>query len=49
MIGPSGNFNGSDWETTENIVASGDGFVFDFLGGLSDKVLIVSRVFNDLP
>lgn len=49
MPGPSGNFNGSDWETTTNIVASGDRFVFDFTGGPSDKVLAVSRIFYDLP
>ena len=49
MRGPSGSFNGSDWETTENIVAKGDRFVFDFLGGPSDKVLVISRVFYDLP
>lgn len=47
--GPSGTFNGSDWERTINIVASGDRFVFDFTGGPSDKVLAVSRVFYDLP
>lgn len=47
--GPSGSFNGSGWETTTNIVASGDRFVFDFSGGPSDKVLAVSRVFYDLP
>lgn len=49
MQGPSGTFNGSDWERTINIVASGDRFVFDFTGGPSDKVLAVSRVFYDLP
>lgn len=48
-MGPSGSFNGSDWETTSTIVASGDRFVFDFSGGASDKVLAVSRVFYDLP
>lgn len=48
-IGPSGSFDGSGWKTTENIVASGDRFVFDFSGGASDKVLAVSRVFYDLP
>lgn len=49
MTGPSGSFRGSDWATTENIVASGDRFVFDFSGGASDKVLVVSRVYYDLP
>ncbi len=50
MQGPSGSFNGSDWESTTNIVASGDRFVFDFtLGAPSDKVLAVSRIFYDLP
>lgn len=49
MNGPSGSFNGLDWETTTNIVASGDRFVFDFSGGPSDKVLVVSTVFYDLP
>lgn len=47
--GPSGSYKGSDWETTENIVAKGDRFVYDFTGGPSDKVLAVSRVFYDLP
>jgi len=47
--GPSGSFDGSGWETTTNIVASGERFVFDFSGGPSDKVLAVSRVFYDLP
>lgn len=46
--GPSGSFKGSRWETTGNIGASGDRFVFDFSGGASDKVLTVSRVFYDL-
>ena len=49
MTGPSGSFRGSNWATTENIVASGDRFVFDFSGGASDKVLAVSRVYYDLP
>lgn len=48
MNGPSGSFDGSNWETTTNIVVRGDRFVFDFSGGPSDKVLAVSRIFYDL-
>lgn len=46
--GPSGSFKGSGWETTKNIAAKGDRFIFDFSGGPSDKVLAISRVFYDL-
>lgn len=48
MKGPSGSFNGSDWETITNIVASGDRFVFDLLGGPSVMVLVISRVYHSL-
>lgn len=43
MKGPSGSFNGSDWETTTDIVAIGDRFVFDF-----DEVLVMLRDYYSL-
>lgn len=45
---PFGKFNESDWETTTNIVAIWDRFVFDFSGGPSDEVLVMLRIYYSL-